>query len=156
MNGRLWIYNAKRRLNSDEVKEISQKMQNFIRNWKAHGKDLDASFEWIEDQVLLLKVNEEQHPATGCSIDTWIEFLQGINNHYNLDLFKRDRIALQTNDSLLFVELSQITDAYENHLINDESVLLDHTISKLSDLQYFKKPIRESWLGRKLPAQTPQ
>jgi hypothetical protein len=154
MNGRIWIYNANRRLSSNEMQEISQRMQNFIQNWKAHGKDLDASFEWVEHQILILKVNEEQHPATGCAIDTWMEFLQGINKHYNLDLFKRDRMAIQTNDRVVFLDMSQLSEAYENNIISDDSLLLDHTISKLSDFQNFKKPIRVSWLCKKLPTQT--
>lgn len=151
MAGRIWIYNAQRPLTFSELEEISVKIKDFLQNWKAHGKDLDASFEWIENQILILKVNEDKHFATGCSIDTWMAFLTSINQYYNLDLFKRDRLAIEQNGKILFIDMSNIAEEFQKNNINENSFLLDHTISKLTDFDNYKKPITQSWLARKLP-----
>lgn len=150
MNGRIWVYNAQKAVKTTEMAVLTLKMQNFVQNWKAHGKDLEASFEWIHQQILMLKVNEDTHLATGCSIDGWMTFLQQINDAYDFDFFKRDRIAIEQDGKLTMYTMNEIPISWEKGEISESVLLLDHTISKLSNLNFYKKPILESWIGRRL------
>jgi hypothetical protein len=150
MNGRIWVYNAQRAVQTAEMEVLAPEMMNFIQNWKAHGKDLEASFEWLHQQILILKVNEDTQLATGCSIDSWMAFLQQIDVAYKFDFFKRDRIAIEQEGKLTMYAMNEIPAAWESGEISENALLLDHTISKLSDFDFYKKPILDSWIGRRL------
>jgi hypothetical protein len=73
---RLWLYPSNRKLSDDEVVEISETLNNFVQDWSAHGTSLEASFEIRYNRFIILAINQEFHPATGCSIDSSVAMIQ--------------------------------------------------------------------------------
>ena len=49
------IYPASRALTAKEVKEITEKLYDFLPTWNAHGKGLTSSFKIDHKQFIIIK-----------------------------------------------------------------------------------------------------
>ena len=151
-NGRVWIYVSKRALQTEEITAIKQKLAVFGSTWEAHGKPLQSAFDVLYNQILVLAVDEEVESATGCSIDKALAVFQEIESTYSLDLFNRMNLTfVKPDETLRLVAMNEINQAYLSGLINNDTVFLDNTLAKLSDIRTrWQVPFQSSWAFRKI------
>ena len=150
-NGRLWIHAAQRRLSAEEQKEINAQFSEFLKGWAAHGKSLKASFEILYDQLLILAVDEGFEQATGCSIDSSVQVVRAVDQRYDLDLFNRLNLTFLEDGAIRIVPMFELNKAYQQGLIDAESIFLDNSISSLTAFRNnWQLPFKDSWAFKKI------
>ena len=45
LDSRIWVYQSDKKIQEQELLEITTKLIEFLKNWTAHGDDLKSSFE---------------------------------------------------------------------------------------------------------------
>jgi hypothetical protein len=151
-HSRIWIYHSNRAFSESEVNWISEQLENFTGQWKAHNVPLAAAWEIPYNQFLVLAVNEQVEPASGCSIDTSIHIIRNIENQLGVSLFDRLTVAFLINDKIHSAKRAQLKELWENQKIHDETLVLDNTVLTLGDYKSsWKKPLAQSWVARWLP-----
>ena len=90
-DSRTWVYLANRALTAEEVELFVNGLEAFMATWEAHGKKLKASWRLSGNRLLFIAVDESEAPATGCSIDLSVAYLNGCTEmmHQPLDWFDR-------------------------------------------------------------------
>lgn len=150
-DGRIWIYVANRSLNDSEVSQIKSKLDDFCSSWAAHGNQLSAGFEVYYDQILVLAVDENVAPATGCSIDSANAIIQEIEAEMGLDLFNRMNLAFVDDERIRLVKMNDLNQAYRSGLISESSTFLDNTISSLHDFRSkWKVTFGDAWAYKRI------
>jgi hypothetical protein len=81
------IYQSNRKF-SDAEFEIETDLQAFLENWAAHGTSLVSSYQLKYNRFIILAVDQDVQTATGCSIDSSVEFIQP-EKKYNVDLLTK-------------------------------------------------------------------
>ncbi len=150
-NGRIWIYVANRPLTIAEQADVKNRLAAFCQSWAAHGDLLSAEFDIFHQQLLVLGVDEQQTAATGCSIDQTSAIFKQIDAELQLDLFNRLNLTFLEGDKVRLVRLSELNQAYQSGIINNETHFLDITISVLDDLRTrWQVPFKDSWAFKKV------
>ena len=72
-NSRVWIYQSDRAFNTSEKTDIELQLTDLCNNWNTHGSPLHCSFQ-IHDWFICLFVDESGQDASGCSIDSSVNF----------------------------------------------------------------------------------
>lgn len=147
---RIWIYQADRILNGQEVACINKKLEKWQSEWNTHGKTLynDA---WVEDNLfLILAVDESRQPASGCSIDSSVHFIRKLGARINVDFFDRMNFAYQDNGGHTQLTTSkELPKLYEKGLVDDETLFYDTTRNTKGDWKRGKLiPLKDSWHKR--------
>lgn len=151
-HSRLWIYQADRKLTSDEVRIISDRLSTFTTSWSAHGVPLKASFDLRFDQIIVVAADERVHEASGCSIDDSVRAVKGIAQELNLDLFDRTSIAFLEGDQVRLIKLANLKTSLEAGEWNAESTFINNLVSTKRELaKSWLVPAGSSWLKRYLP-----
>ena len=57
----VWIYQASRRLNEVEQRELLASGREFCANWATHGKPLDAAVLMLDGLFVIVKVNKSNN-----------------------------------------------------------------------------------------------
>ena len=57
-DSRLWIYQSNREFTPIELEEIEALTKTFLKNWQAHNKELEVSYQIKYNRFLILAVNE--------------------------------------------------------------------------------------------------
>jgi hypothetical protein len=148
-NSRVWIYQSDREFTAKEVELISGKAEEFINQWTRHGDDLKGSFTIKYNQFLVLAVDESFNDVSGCSIDSSVRFIQGLENELKLDLMDKMNITFKDNDNINLVKLSDFQKFAKEQKVTSETIVFNNMVSTKEDFENnWEIPAKESWHKR--------
>ena len=148
-NSRVWIYQSDREFTANEVELISAKAKEFINQWTRHGDDLKGSFTIKYNQFLVLAVDESFNDVSGCSIDSSVRFIQGLENELKLDLMDKMNITFKDNDNINLVKLSDFQKFAKEQKVTSETIVFNNMVSTKEDFENnWEIPAKESWHKR--------
>lgn len=148
---RIWIYLASQRLSIQAKEKVQAHLEKKIQHWDSHGAPMKASAAVFYDQFVILAADaSHQHPS-GCSIDQSVSWMRELGSELNVDFFDRSIHVLQ-QDQVVSIPLATLKKAVENSVIKPETIVFNHTVSHLSDLEKcWKLPASASWMARYFP-----
>ena len=117
-DSRVWVYKSSRRLTTEEQQFIQQELDTFISRWAAHGNQLFGKGAVREDWFVVLAVDEAKGAASGCSIDTSVQFMKALGEELNVNFFDRMKVLIKEGDhksEIHFSELGNHPDAKVYH-----------------------------------------
>ena len=141
----IWIYQIDRQLKDEEKAALSSDLNEFIERWSAHGKKLKAEFEIPYNHFIVLKVDESQALASGCSIDDSVRFVKTLESKYKLSLFDRMKMAYIKEGDVKLAPLQSIHSLFNSGEISADTVVFDNTISKEEEFpSAWQVPIKDT------------
>lgn len=149
---RVWIYQANRTLNSNEMATATEMLQTFCESWAAHGSGLQTSFRIDHKRFLILAVDEQSGGASGCSIDSSVRVVKELGVRLGLDFLDRSEIAFWEDDRVITYPITQIKNLFTEGRLNTQTQTFNTLATTLGEwnntpLQY----VADSWLKRYLP-----
>jgi len=149
MNQRIWIYTLSKELTTDQLADFKIKCYEFVNAWTAHDVKLDASYEFINNRILILKVNEDSYNASGCSIDKQLRFIKEQEQMLNIELLNRMLVAYEQNSELFIIHQSKIKELLLSGDITKDTLIYDNTITSSNSLSLaWKLPLYKTWLSK--------
>ncbi|MEO8761428.1 MAG: ABC transporter ATPase [Bacteroidia bacterium] len=146
---RVWIYLSNKPFDVQTETHLKVALQNFLHEWNAHGQALTSSFEILHKHFIVIKADEEQYSASGCSIDKQFQFIKEIEKQYNFTLFDRLLVAYKEEDEVLVTHSSKIPQLLQDGIVNENTIVFNTTLSTEEEFKNkFEIPLKESWLAR--------
>ena len=148
-NSRVWIYQSEREFNQKEIAVISEKAVEFINSWTRHGDDLKGSFTIKYNQFLVLAVDESFNNVSGCSIDSSVRFIQGLENELNLDLMNKMNVTFKDGENINLVKLADFQKFAKEQKITAETIVFNNMVNTKEDFENsWEIPAKQSWHNR--------
>ncbi|MGJ1195313.1 ABC transporter ATPase [Sphingobacterium spiritivorum] len=146
---RVWVYQASRKLTAGEQALAADKLAAFISVWNTHGKSLAADVEIRHGLFIILKVDENKVAASGCSIDSSVHFLKGLQQELGVDLFDRFQLAYRTAEDIAVVGRQEFEQLVTSGQINSSTIVFNNMISNEEELRNkWEVPFKDSWHAR--------
>ncbi len=143
---RLWIFMGEQSFSPEEEEFIDEKLNNFLPEWNAHGKEMKAEFKILYHQFIILVADESFSVASGCSIDSLTRVFKSLEQDLNLKLTNRMLIPFKANDQIETLTLKAFSQAVKNKEISSETIVFDNSVANLQDFQQkWKLPLVQSW-----------
>lgn len=148
-SSRVWIYQANRSFTDQEQKEISDRLEEFIRQWTAHGADLKASFEIRYKRFIILALDQQLNVPTGCSIDASVHFIQQLEKEYGVDLLDKMNVSYKQGEYVAYKPLSDFRKMAKEKAVSPNTIVFNNLVNNKEEyLSYWEVPASESWHGR--------
>jgi len=148
-DSRVWIYQANRKLSDDEVAQITEKTEDFLTKWTAHGADLEAAVEMRYNRFIVLGLNQANASASGCSIDASVHFIQSLQEEYDLDLLDKMNVTFYSGDYIAHKPLAEFRKMAKEKSVSKNTVVFNNLINtKAEYLENWEVPATESWHNR--------
>lgn len=135
-DARLWCFGASRALEAPQEARLVDSMEAFVSDWTAHRRDLQAGFEWLNGQFLVIGVDESDAGASGCSIDALSGHLRQLGRELELDLL--DSMPVWYRDptgQVRAVSRGEFTDMARRGEVSANTPVFDLTLTRLGDLR---------------------
>lgn len=146
MDTKTIIFPASRFINHREKNEILLKTTDFLKNWKAHGNPLQSNVCIEYEQFIIIRINENIEPASGCSLDTLNNFMQKIEQKYQLGLFDRMKAIFLENNILKTLRLKDFCATLKNKELRSDILIFDFSSNNEEEFsKRFLLPLKESW-----------
>lgn len=148
-HSKIWIYQANRKLSDNEVTEITEVTKEFVENWAAHGTSLEASFIVKYNRFIILAVNQDFHAATGCSIDSSVQFIQNLEAKYEIDLLDKMNVTYKTGEFIAFKTLIEFKQLAKSKSVSENTIVFNNLVNTIEEWQdFWEVPANESWHSR--------
>jgi hypothetical protein len=146
---RTWIYQANRKMSSEEKTTIKQALGDFTEQWLVHGLPLEASFDIRHDLFVILAANDT---TSGCSIDSSVRAMKEAGSLTGIDFFNRNLVAFKYPDEIRLVDLSLLKVAFQQGEWTEETLVFNNMTSTLRELEErWLVPAGSTWLKRYIP-----
>lgn len=146
---RLWVYGAGRPFTAAELATIEAATPAFLDNWATHGMPLQASYQVLMGQFLLLAVDEAKQQASGCSIDSSTGFVRELEQKLGISLTDRSLVFFLMDDVVTAFPLSQLKQLAGQEAISPQTTLINTLVATKKELDsQWLLPAGESWLKR--------
>lgn len=152
-NSRVWVYQSSKTFTPEECIAIQQKINAFTGDWSAHKLQLKAAGQLIYNQFIVLIVDENQHEASGCSIDSSVKFIQQIEKEYAVSLMDRMQIAYKKDaNSIAICSLHDLGKLAEENKINSKTIVFNNLVANKKEFDTnWEIAIENSWHKNFIP-----
>lgn len=148
-NSKVWIYQSNRSFSTDELVEITRKLDEFLTQWTAHGANLKAGYEIKYKRFIILAVDGSENNASGCSIDASVRFIQQLEQDYNVDLLDKMNVSFKTGEFVAYKSLIDFKKMIKSKAVSDKTIVFNNLVTNIADYnENWEVPITESWHNR--------
>ncbi|WP_430613302.1 ABC transporter ATPase [Flavobacterium sp. JP2137] len=148
-HSRIWIYQSNRKFSDEEVKDIEKEMLEFTTQWAAHATPLQASFALRYNRFIILVVDQEVHPASGCSIDASVRVIQQFEQKYGVDLMDKMNVSYKSGDFIAYKTLMDFKKMVKEKAVSAQTIVFNNLVNDLGEFNdYWEVPAAESWHSR--------
>jgi len=149
---KVWIYQADRFLEEEEITILDTAISEFVHRWAAHGSNLKAYGRIYHEKFLVLMVDETQAGASGCSIDSSVHFVQDIGKTLEIDFFKRtEMVYVQEEGDMQTFQLSKIKEEYKEGKLTADSRVFNNLIKTKEEFEtQWLIPLKETWMKNRI------
>jgi len=148
-HARLWVYQSNRAFTPAETLEIAQTLNSFVSQWAAHGSQLSAAFEIVNNQFIVLAVDERQAAASGCSIDSSVGLVRQMEAKYDLTLLDKSLVAFLDGDDLNIIPFNKAKATIESGSIKKDTIIFNNAVASVGEWKTnWKQQAADSWMSR--------
>ena len=149
LDSRIWVYQSDKKIQEQQLLEITAKLIEFLKNWTAHGDDLKSSFEIKYDRFLIIALNEKSTKASGCSIDACVHFIQKIEKDYSLNLLDKMNVAFKQGDYISYKSIVEFKTLIKNKSVSKNTIVFNNLVVDIEDYNNnWEVPASKSWHSR--------
>ena len=148
-SARVWVFQADREVPEEMIGETQRRIEDFVRGWTSHNRDLRSTGGILHNRFVVLVVDERTAGASGCSIDKAMHFVQALGKHLNVDFLDRNRYTILEGRELKTVPASELRRMYKDGHIDGSTRVYDNLVNNKADfINKWVVPIGESWVKR--------
>jgi hypothetical protein len=148
-SSRVWIYQSDKELNEKEVSFLQETISDFLSGWESHGHPLSSAVKIVDNRFLVLAVDESSHSASGCSIDTSVNFIKSIEKKLDANFFERSLIPIKMNKKISVYKLDKIKELIKNSVIDKETIVLNTSVTDMAGFKNnWEMAAGGSWISR--------
>ena len=146
---RIWIYQSNRSLMDSELEEIRSKLDAFIEDWTAHGSDLQSSYEIKYKRFIILALNQNLNDASGCSIDTSVQFIQILEEDYGINLLDKMNVSYKQGEYIAYKSLTDFRKMAKQKAVSKNTIVFNNLVTNIAEYkENWEVPAKDSWHSR--------
>jgi hypothetical protein len=124
-------------------------LRTFVENWAAHGTSLEASYQLKYNRFIIIAVNPEGQPATGCSIDASVQFIQDLEKKYSVDLLDKMNVTFRLGEHIAHKPLAEFKKMAKDKAVSENTIVFNNLVNTVGEWnEYWEVPANESWHSR--------
>lgn len=146
-HSRVWIFQSDRFLNTNEKAFLQQRMQEFIPQWASHGNDLYGAFSFEKELFLVIGVDEQRSPTSGCSIDSLTRVVKEVGAALNVDFFNRLAIAYEDDAQKIdLVSMNDFKRMITENKVNENTIVFNNLVNTKAEFDTkWRTSVKNSW-----------
>jgi hypothetical protein len=129
LSSRVWVYASNRALNSTESTYVQDEINEFVKQWATHGKELVAKGAVLFDRFIILTVDEQKVGASGCSIDSSVHFVKALGKELNVNFFDRLNLYIINDQEIKQIHISEMVNFADWNLFDPMIANLEQLIN---------------------------
>lgn len=146
---KIWIYQSNRKFSDAEFTELENELIDFLNQWAAHGTSLECSYQLKYNRFIIIAVDQENQIATGCSIDKSVQFIQQMEQKYNVDLLDKMNVTFKNGEHIAHKSLIDFKKMAKDKAVTENTIVFNNLVNNIEEFQEnWEIPAKDSWHSR--------
>ena len=146
---KIWIYQSNRKFSDIEFSEIEIDLKSFLDQWAAHGTSLESSYLLKYNRFIIIAVNQDVQAATGCSIDSSVEFIQRLEKKYNVDLLDKMNVTFKLGEHIAHKPLIDFKKMVKDKAVTENTIVFNNLVNNIEEFnESWEVSAVDSWHSR--------
>lgn len=126
---------------------MSIALGDFVSTWAAHGSALAGKGYIKYNLFLILEVDEAQAGVTGCSIDSSVRFIKGLEQSYGVNFFDRMKVSFKdATGTVRLVGREEFERLVKDSEVTADTMVFNNLIQQGEELlTNWEIPFKDSW-----------
>lgn len=148
-SSRIWVYQSNRSFNEEELQQIQQGLEVFLEQWTAHGSTLKTGYEIRYKRFIIIGLDQGHTPASGCSIDDSVRFIQELEKKFEVDLLDKMNVSYKQGEYVAYKPLKDFRKMAKNRAVSPKTIVFNNLVNNKAEyLSDWEVPASESWHKR--------
>ncbi|MGB3145504.1 MAG: ABC transporter ATPase [Maribacter sp.] len=148
-SARVWIYQASRSFNEQELLQLQDELDSFLKTWTAHGNELQAGYEIRYKRFIVIGLDQSNQGATGCSIDASVRYIQELEKKYDVLLLDKMNVSYKQGEFVAYKTLIDFKAMAKQKAVSKNTIVFNNLVTNKGEyLEHWEVPASESWHSR--------
>lgn len=149
LESKIWIYQSNRKFSDAEFSEIESEVQSFLEQWEAHSVSLETGYQLKYNRFIIIAVNQEVQAATGCSIDKSVQFIQKLEQKYQVDLLDKMNVTFKNGENIAHKSLIDFKKMAKEKAVTENTTVFNNLVNTIEEYNdSWEVPAMDSWHSR--------
>ena len=147
-SARIWIFGLEREVVGEDAARLLAAADGFLESWTAHGTPLRAAREWRYDRFLIVGVDQDAAPPSGCSVDALVRALRVAEGELGARFLGNEVVWYRDDAGIVqWASRAEFGRLARNGGATAASVVFDNSITGLAELRAgrWEGPASERW-----------
>ena len=122
-DSRIWIYQSNRKFIASELEELNSKIVAFLNSWASHGSEMLCSYQIKYDRFIIIALDETKNGASGCSIDSCVHFIQGLEKTFEVLLLDKMNVAFKQGEYITYKSIQDFKKLVSNKSVSKKTIV---------------------------------
>ena len=147
-DARVWVYPSNRKFYPQEIEGLTEKISDFVKNWKKEDTYFKASFQFLYQRFIVFYADENAI-LTNKDLDEVVAFIFQLQQEYEVELLDKMNVCFKQGEFIQYKEVKEFKKLIKNKSVNAKTIVFDNLVQTKFDLEnYWEVPITESWYDR--------
>ena len=148
-DSRIWIYQSNRKFIASELEELNSKRVAFLNTWASHGSEMLCSYQVKYDRFIIIALDETKTSASGCSIDSCVHFIQGLEKTFEVLLLDKMNVAFKQGEYITYKSIQDFKKLVSNKSVSKKTIVYNNLVVDIDDFNLnWEVPASDSWHSR--------
>jgi hypothetical protein len=148
-DSRIWIYQSNRKFIASELEELNSKIVAFLNSWASHGSEMLCSYQIKYDRFIIIALDESKTSASGCSIDSCVHFIQGLEKTFEVLLLDKMNVAFKQGEYITYKSIQDFKKLVSNKSVSKKTIVYNNLVVDIDDFNLnWEVPASDSWHSR--------
>ena len=148
-DSRIWIYQSNRKFIASELEELNSKIVAFLNTWASHGSEMLCSYQVKYDRFIIIALDETKTSASGCSIDSCVHFIQGLEKTFEVLLLDKMNVAFKQGEYITYKSIQDFKKLVSNKSVSKKTIVYNNLVVDIDDFNSnWEVPASDSWHSR--------
>jgi hypothetical protein len=148
-DSRIWIYQSNRKFIASELEELNSKIVAFLNSWASHGSEMLCSYQIKYDRFIIIALDESKTSASGCSIDSCVHFIQGLEKTFEVLLLDKMNVAFKQGEYITYKSIQDFKKLVSNKSVSKKTIVYNNLVVDIDDFNSnWEVPASDSWHSR--------
>jgi len=146
---RVWIFPSSRKLAIAEQEEISQELSTFLSEWRSHGADMLAAFEFKYDRFVIVYLDETQNEVSGCGVDKLIAIIIKLQEKFEIELLDKMNVTFKQGEFIQYQPLLKFRKLVKEGSVSKKTIVFNNLVNTKEEFEEtWEIPAEQSWHNR--------
>ena len=148
-DARVWVYQCNRSFTEEEQKLLHTQLEDYLNQWKVHGKSLLSAFELRYNRFIVIGASPDVHGVGGCSLDSLARFIQDLEVQYGVTLLDRMNVSYRQGEHIAYKTLADFKKMVKDKAVSAQTIVFNNLVNtKMEYEENWEVPLEDSWHNR--------